>query len=422
MISFFTAATLLVSQPVSPPIGQPETAPAAVAPAPQPPAPQPPAAVLLSFDSTGAQQTRVARGVLNRGSTRAVDADSLVRVASVSKLAVALGVMRLVDQRRIDLDADVSTYLGWRLRHPAHPDRPITLAMLLSHRSGLTDSINYVLPLDADLETELRQPAAWEAARRPGGGFRYANINYPVVAAALEGATGERFDRLMQRLVFQPLRIDACFNWTTCSDGAVSRAVTLYRPTGEVARDDLDGQRPACPVVAARDGSCDLATYRLARNGASFSPQGGMRISMRGLARLGEVLLRDGDRFISRRSFQRMTRLQPVAEAESDGGLYCSYGLAVHNIGPARGDAQRWCRSDPFGDATPQFGHAGEAYSLRSGLFLDPVSGTGTAWFVTQQPEFDAPLGVRSIYTAAEEAMFAEAGLTGPRPVQPRRR
>jgi len=360
--------------------------------------------------------------VLHRGSSQPVDADSFVRVASVSKLAVALGVMRLVDQRRINLDADVSTYLGWRLRHPAHPDRPITLAMLLSHRSGLTDSINYVLPLDADLETELRQPAAWEAARRPGGGFRYANINYPVVAAALEGATGERFDRLMQRLVFQPLRIDACFNWTTCSDGAVSRAVTLYRPTGEIARDDLGGQRPACPVVAARDGSCDLATYRLARNGASFSPQGGMRISMRGLARLGELLLRDGDGFITQRSFRRMTRLQPMTESESDGGLYCSYGLAVHSIGPARGDAARWCRSDPFGDDTPQFGHAGEAYSLRSGLFLDPVSGTGTAWFVTQQPEFNAPLGARSIYTAAEEAMFAVAGLTGPRPVQPRRR
>ena len=378
--------------------------------------------MFLSFDSTGAQQTRVARGLLYRGSERPVDADSLVRVASVSKLAVALGVMRLVDQRRLDLDADVSTYLGWQLRHPAYPERPITLAMLLSHRSGLADSIDYVLPLDADLEAELRRPEAWEAARRPGGGFRYANINYPVIAAAMEGATGERFDRLMQRLVFQPLRIDACFNWTTCSDTAVSRAVTLYRPTGEVARDDLHSQRPACPVVPARDGSCDLATYRLARNGASFSPQGGMRISMRGLARLGEVLLRDGDRFVSRRSFHRMTRLQAVAEPESEGGLYCGYGLAVHSIGPARGDAARWCRSDPFGDATPQIGHAGEAYSLRSGLFVDPVTGTGVAWFVTQQPEFNAPLGARSIYTAAEEAMFAEAGLTGPRPVQPRRR
>lgn len=410
MISFFAAAAIAIAQPA------PDSAP------PLPPAPPPAASVLLSFDSTGAQQTRIARGVLHRDSDRRVDADSLVRVASISKLAVTLGVMRLVDQRRLDLDADVSTYLGWRLRHPAHPDRPITLAMLLSHRSGLADGIDYVLPLDADLEVELRRPEAWEASRRPGGGFRYANINFPVIAAVMEGATGERFDRLMQRLVFQPLRIDACFNWTTCSDASLNRAVTLYRPTGEVARDDLNGQRPACPVVPARDGSCDLASYRLAHNGASFSPQGGMRISMRGLARLGEVLLRDGDRFISRRSFRRMTRLEPVAEAESERGLYCAYGMGVHSFGPVRGGAASWCRSDPFGDGTAQIGHAGEAYSLRSGLFVDPLTGTGAAWFVTQQPEFDAPLGTRSVYTAAEESMFAEAGLTGPRPVQPRRR
>lgn len=410
MIHLLAAAALSIAQPNTAPM--PDT--------PLPP-PAPSAAVLLSFDSTGAQQTRIARGVLQRGSDRRVDADSLVRVASISKLVVTLAVLRLVDQRRLDLDADVSTYLGWRLRHPAYPDRPITLAMLLSHRSGLADGIDYVLPLDADLETELHRPEAWEAARRPGGGFHYANINFPVVAAVMEGATHQRFDRLMQELVFQPLRIDACFNWTTCSDDAVTRAVALYRPTGEVARDELGGVRPACPVVPARDGSCDLASYRLAHNGAAFSPQGGLRISMRGLARIGEVILRDGDRFLTRRTFRRMTRMQPITEAESERGLYCAYGLGIHSLGPARGSAVTWCRSDPFGDGVARIGHAGEAYSLRSGLFLDPQLGTGVAWFVTQQPEFNAPMGARSVYTAAEEAMFAEADLVGPRPVAPRR-
>lgn len=410
MLHLLAAATLALTQ----------TQPMPDAP-PAPP-PSPPAAVLMTFDSTGAQQTRIARGVLHRESTVPVNADSLVRVASVSKLVVTLGVLRLVDQRQLDLDADVSTYLGWRLRHPAYPDRPITLAMLLSHRSGLADGIDYVLPLDADLETELRRPEAWDTARRPGGGFRYANINFPVVAAVIEGATGQRFDQLMQGLVFQPLRIDACFNWASCSDDALTRAVTLYRPSGDVARDEPRGTRPACPVVPARDGSCDLSTYRLARHGAAFSPQGGLRISMRGLARIGEVILRDGDRFLSRRSLARMTRLAAITEPESERGLYCAYGLGMHSLGPVSGRAAGWCRSDPFGDDTPRVGHAGEAYSLRSGIFLDRQLGTGVVWFVTQQPEFDAPLGARSVYTAAEEAMFAEADMVGPRPAAPRRR
>lgn len=377
-----------------------------------------PAAVLMTFDRTGAQQTRVVRGVANRATRRPLTADDPVRVASISKLVVALGVMRLVDQRRIDLDADVSRYLGWRLRHPAYPGRRITLAMLLSHRSGLADGIDYVLPLDADLEAALADPAAWDRSRRPGGGFAYANINFPVIAAAMEGATGERFDRLMRRLVFEPLRIDACYNWTMCSDTAVANAVTLYRPNGDVARDDLGGQRPACPVVPARDGSCDLSTYRLARHGAAFSPQGGLRISARGLATIGEMLLRDGERFLSQRSFRRLMQVQSVDALPTasvgeggEGSFFCRYGLAMHQLATRRAG----CRDDPFGDGRPRIGHSGDAYSLRSGLFVDRERGTGVVWFVTESPEFNAPRGSRSDFTAAEEALIDAAGM-GPRP------
>ncbi len=400
-------------------LAQTTPAPESAAAAP-PPAP-PPAAVLISFDVTGAEQTRVLRGVSNRTTGRPLTADDPVRVASISKLVVALGVMRLVDQRRIDLDADVSRYLGWRLRHPAYPDRPITLAMLLGHRAGMVDGLDYVLPLDADLEQVVRAPALWDSSRRPGSTFAYANINFPIVAAAMEGATGERFDRLMQRLVFQPLRIEGCFNWPTCPDSAIPAAVTLYRPSGEVALDDLRGVRPACPVVRARDGSCDLSTYRLTRQGASFSPQGGMRISARGLARFGQLMLREGERFITRRSFRRLTAMQAVAPVAvtvgegGEGGFFCRYALAVHQLGTRR----EGCRDDPFGDGRPRIGHSGDAYSLRSGLFVDMERGTGVAWFLTESPEFGATRGERSDFTLAEERLIAEAGLAAPLPAAP---
>ncbi|MEQ1509464.1 MAG: serine hydrolase domain-containing protein [Sphingopyxis sp.] len=373
------------------------------------------AAIVIAFDRTGAQQTRVLRGFADRSTQRLLTADDPVRVASISKLVTALGAMRLVDQRRLDLNADVSRYLGWRLRHPAHPDRPITLAMLLGHRSGLVDGVDYVLPLDADLETVLANPAAWDRSRAPGGAFAYANINFPVIAAAMEGATGERFDALMARVVFRPLGLDACFNWTMCSDGAAARAVTLLRPNGDVARDApqslSSSARPACPVVPARDGSCDLTTYRLAHSSATFSPQGGLRISARGLVRIGEILLREGDRFITPRSFRRMTavgRVDALPAAVGEGGegsFFCRYGLALHQLATAR----TGCRDDPFGDGVTRIGHSGDAYSLRAGLFVDPLSGTGTMWFITQLAETGEPLGARSAFTAAEEALLAEA-------------
>lgn len=370
-----------------------------------------PAAVAVRFDRRRIIVVEE-RGDAERRTHRRVTADDPVRIASISKLVVALGVMRLAEAGRVDLDRDISDYLGWRLRSPHFPDQPITLAHLLGHRSGLTDRIDYLIPLDGDLPAILNDASGWDSDRPPGGDFAYANINFPIIAAAMEGATGERFDRLMHRLVFAPLGLDACYNWTMCSDAAVARAVTLYRPTGIVARDDLAGTRPACPVTPARDGSCDLSRYVLARNGAAFSPQGGLRISMRGLARLGQMWLRGGEGFLSPASLARLATAQPVSATPSAGGeggegsFFCGYGLATHRIGGAGRAAG--CNDDLGRDGRARIGHSGDAYSLRSGLWLDPARRTGIAFFVSGLPEHDAPLG-QSAFTAAEEAMARTA-------------
>jgi len=376
-------------------------------------APSAPAAVAVDFDRDGRIATRVVVGQADRASGRPLTADDPVRIASVSKLVVALGVLRLVEQGRLDLDRDVSDYLGWRLRHPVYPDQPITLIQLLGHRAGLADNIDYALPLGADLEQALQDPAAWDAPRPPGGDFVYANLNYPVVAAGIEGATGERFDRAMARLVLRPLGIDACFNWPTCSDAAVARAVVLYGPDGSAVRDDMKGIRPACPVVPASDGSCDLETYRLARHGAGFSPQGGLRISANGLARIGVMLLRRGEDFLTPASLARLEAMAPVrpATGEGTGGFFCEYGAAMHSNGTGAATGAG-CRDDLFGDGRRRLGHSGDAYGLRSGLWYDLEAGNGTAYFVTQVP--NGQKGRRSAYSAAEEELVATSPLASP--------
>ena len=361
------------------------------------PAPTIPAEARVTFDARGITDV-AARGIADRRTGRRATADDPVRVASVSKLVVALGVMRLVEAGRVDLDRDVGAYLGWPVRNPGFPDAPVTLRMLLGHRSGLRDGVDYAVPLGERLADTVADARAWDRARRPGTFFRYANLGYPVVASVVERVTGERFDRAMARLVFAPLRLDACFNWTSCTDGTIARAVVLHDAAGAVMRDDLGGARPPCPVLAI--AGCDLARYRLGENGALFSPQGGLRISARGLARIGGVLLRGGDGFLRPGSIAEIEReawRYDGANGDTSNGFYCAYGMGAQRLAAAGPG----CLDDPFGGA--RVGHAGEAYGVRSGLWIDRARGTGVAFFATAVADGDR--GGRSAYSRAEERL-----------------
>ncbi|MBR6013796.1 MAG: beta-lactamase family protein [Selenomonadaceae bacterium] len=61
------------------------------------------------------------------------------RVASVSKMFTMFGIMKLVDEGKINLDEDVSKYLGFELKNPNFPDEKITVRMLASHTSTIRD-------------------------------------------------------------------------------------------------------------------------------------------------------------------------------------------------------------------------------------------------------------------------------------------
>jgi CubicO group peptidase (beta-lactamase class C family) len=371
----------------------------------------PPARVAVSFESRS-QHVVLAEGLADKAAGRPVTADDPVRVASISKLVTALGVMRMVDKGQLDLDRDVSDYLGWPLRNPAFPERPITLRLLLSHQSSLLDGDDlYIIPLGTTLRARLADPRVWDGRHAPGSGwFHYTNLNFPVVASVMERVTGERFDRLMQQLVLRPLRLGACFNWSGCSPAAVRHAVVLYRASGEVAKDDLKGQLPACPVSTGPDGACDLAAYVPGWNGALFSPHGGLRISMHDLARIGQLLARRGQGFLRPRSFAELIRPQwhfdganGLGENGEGDGFFCAYGLAVQTIG-AGGPS---CHDDLFGDARPRIGHAGDAYALKAGLWVDPDSGQGLAFFISEVPA-DGAKG-KSAFSLAEETAARQA-------------
>jgi CubicO group peptidase (beta-lactamase class C family) len=353
---------------------------------------------------------------------RALTPDAPMRVASISKLVVAVGAWRLVEAGTLDLDADVSALLGWPMRHPGFPHVRVTLRQLLSHTSGLVDGPGYSFPLEATLQGSLT-PEHWGPGA-PGQRFEYANLGYGVIASVMEAATGERFDALMTRLVLAPLGLDAGYNWQGASDAAVGQAAVLYRRGREPGSwdagapwlaqvDHLKGVRPGCPVRS--EAQCDLASYRPGSNGTLFGPQGSLRISVLGLAKIGRLLLRggevDGVRLLKTETVAAMR--SPVwREGEGVPGDSYKGQMLCYGAGPQCLSGRTGASDQPVPGAR-WWGHLGEAYGLLAGLWVDEENDRVLVYALTGSAE--DPFSVThkgSSFSAVEDAIMQQLAAT----------
>ena len=284
------------------------------------------------------------------------------------------------------------------------PAIAVSFIDLLSHRAGLSDKTGYIIPLGESLEAKLADPAAWRDVDYPGAAaFEYANLGSPVVATVLEAASGERYDQLVERLVFAPLGVKACLNWIGCGPDMQARSVTLYRDTGEVARDATGDLPPNCTIPVLEGAACDLDAYVPGTNASIFSPQGGVRIGMVDLAKIGQAMMAGPQGgFLSDVPFGEW--LFSMARENEGEEFFCSYGLGAQLIEAVPGA----CLDKLFGDGRGRFGHSGEAYGLQSGLWFEFELGKGFAYFTTEVPP---PPGGEDTggFTDREKALVARA-------------
>jgi CubicO group peptidase (beta-lactamase class C family) len=146
---------------------------------------------------------------LERG--RPVNADrSLFRPGSISKTFTWTAVMQLVEQGRLDLDADIRGYLP-DFELPGGFDEPITLAHLMAHTPGFEDSaMGHLFVADADavlpLADYLRryQPSR---VRPPGLWPAYSNFGTALAGHIVASVAGEPFEDYVDRHLLEPLRM-----------------------------------------------------------------------------------------------------------------------------------------------------------------------------------------------------------------------
>lgn len=176
-----------------------------------------------------------------------VGLDSVFQVASLSKWVSAWGVLRLVEQGRLDLDAPVSRYLTrWSLPAGDFDLDGVTARRLLSHTAGLTDGLGYAgfppgTPVQS-IEDSLSHaddavPGASGVVRvgeEPGSSWRYSGGGFTLLQLIVEERSGEPFERFMQREVLGPLGMrHSTFTWP--EGGGDRRLAIFYDVDGEPA-------------------------------------------------------------------------------------------------------------------------------------------------------------------------------------------
>lgn len=136
-----------------------------------------------------------------------VDPDTTIfRLASISKLFTWVSVMQLAEQGKLDIDADVNSYLDFQIA-PAF-GKPITLRNLMTHTGGFEEEIRDILINDPKLATPLRDFLIQNQPRRiypPGEIPAYSNYGVGLAGYIVQRVSGEPFEQYVSNHIFQPL-------------------------------------------------------------------------------------------------------------------------------------------------------------------------------------------------------------------------
>lgn len=153
-----------------------------------------------------------------------VNDSTLFMIASCSKPVTALGLMKLYDQGRVDLDDDINDHLPFKIVNPNYPSLPITFRMLLAHTSSFRDDTPRLVSLytfenggDSPISLEdfiegyfLPHGKYYDSKNnfsnvRPGTVKDYSNAGYALIGYLVQQISGKNFNTYMQEEIFHPL-------------------------------------------------------------------------------------------------------------------------------------------------------------------------------------------------------------------------
>ncbi|WP_405164622.1 beta-lactamase family protein [Nocardia sp. NBC_01499] len=183
--------------------------------------------------------------------------DSVYRIGSITKTFTAAMALRLVGERRLDLDAPVGHYLS------GSSFGQVPLRMLLAHCGGLQREV----PVDmwesmrGPSEPELREAfTRVDMVAEPGQRWQYSNLGYAAIGAVIEHITGRRCAELISETLLAPLGLSRT-TWTPPPDAVVGYRIDPFidayhrEPVMDMAAAAAIGQLWSTPTDLLRWGN-----------------------------------------------------------------------------------------------------------------------------------------------------------------------
>lgn len=239
-------------------------------------------------------------------------------IASTTKSFTAAAAKLLADEGKFDLDAPLKKYFpNLALKAPLAAEQ-ITIRDLLTHRSGISnEAINFRTAYSGQYDAGVLLELLASYSKPVSPEFRYSNIGYLVAALAMEKATGETWQQIVERKLFLPLEL---------------KSTTAYASKAKASGDF------ALPYLAAAGGTFNELPYK---EDSTMHAAGGISSSAEDLAKWLVLNMNGGKhagrQIISAASLEEV--LAPQINQKRDFYRFKRYGYSLGwNIGTYNGD------------------------------------------------------------------------------------
>jgi len=163
-----------------------------------------------------------AKGFANIENKIPFTTDTRMMIASISKTMLPVAIMQLSEKGLIKIDHDINNYLPFRVKNPTFPEDSITVKMLLTHHSSITDAAyditsfyifgynDYPQPLGEFLEDYLIDGGQYYSEKtfdkyKPGAQYSYSNICAGLLGYIVEYISQTDYRDYCQQNIFTPL-------------------------------------------------------------------------------------------------------------------------------------------------------------------------------------------------------------------------